>query len=391
MTPTGSAGTRKRTRTGQGQRYKNGLGALGYTFRSNEVTDQVEVFTSASGINKVEVLNPGLLSRIRSQMEDLGMMKYQSIDTAINALAYENQYNPVKWYLTHQQYDGGHYIADLAGCFLDTDGLFSIWIRKWLIGAIAKAVQGEQNRMLILDGNQGIGKSLFARWLCSGLPGYFAEGSIDPDSKDALLRLTSKWIWEVSEVGATMRKSDREALKNFISMQEVTVRRPYGVFDTHKPALASLIGTVNNEGGILNDPTGSRRFLICHIEKIDWAYVDLDVNLIWAEAYAAFLQGESHNLTPDEILLSEKNNEAYQVENPIEAALSEYYDIDAKQTSWFTPTWQIAQRLQNEGLRYSNSNALMKEIASTLKKVGLLKKRVGVAKTSGYEGIKVKI
>lgn len=390
MTPTGSAGTRRRTKTGQGQRYKDGLLDLGYTFRSNLVTDQVEVFTSTSGLNKVEVLNNGLLSKIRSQMEDKGLVKYQSIDTAINALAYEGAYNPIGHYLTNLKYDGGNHIADLAGCFVDTDGLFSIWIRKWLIGAVAKALEGKQNRMLILDGNQGIGKSLFARWLCPQ-PGYFTEGSIDPDSKDALIRLTSKWIWEVSEVGATMRKSDREALKNFISMQEVTVRRPYGVFDIHKPAIASLIGTVNNEGGILNDPTGSRRFLICHIEKIDWSYYDLDVNLIWAEAYSAFCMGESHNLNQAETLLSEKNNEIYQVENPVEAALNQYYDIDPLQVGWFTSTWDIAQRLQNEGLRFSNSNGLMQAVASTLKKIGLTKRRAGTAKIAGYAGIKVKI
>jgi predicted P-loop ATPase len=52
-----------------------------------------------------------------------------------------------------------------------------------------------------------------------------------------------------------------EALKWFLTLETVTVRRPYGHFDLDKPALASFIGTVNDDGaGFLTDVTGNRRF-----------------------------------------------------------------------------------------------------------------------------------
>ena len=97
---------------------------------------------------------------------------------------------------------------------------------------------------LVLDGPQGIGKSFLVRWLCPK-ERYYIEGGINTEDKDSLIRLASKWIWEVGELQATTRKADREALKDFISRRDVTVRPAYGRYDIVKPALASFIVTIN--------------------------------------------------------------------------------------------------------------------------------------------------
>ena len=122
------------------------------------------------------------------------------------------------------------------------------------MGAVARAYQKTQSRLLILDGEQGIGKSHFVRWLAAPVKrdDLYIEGPINPDDKDSLVRLMTVWLWEVAELGGTTRKSDREALKHFLSQEQVTVRRPYGRYDLVKPALSAFIGTVNNEAGILN-------------------------------------------------------------------------------------------------------------------------------------------
>lgn len=127
---------------------------------------------------------------------------------------------------------------------------------------------------------------------------YFIEAPINTDDKDSEIRLISAWIWEVSELGATTRKADYEALKAFLTTRKVTVRKPYGRHDISKPALASFIGTINNSSGIFSDPTGSRRFLVSKIEEINWDYsVSIDPTDVWAEAMAAYLAGESWKLT----------------------------------------------------------------------------------------------
>ena len=154
----------------------------------------------------------------------------------------------MKDYILSLSWDGLPHIEEVANHFQDKDCVFHLWLRRWLLGAIGKALNNDQNRMLVLDGVQGIGKSYFAKWLSDPLEKYFIEAPINTDDKDVFLRLSSKWIWEVSELGSTTRRADREAIKAFLTMREITIRRPYDRYDTHKSALASFIGTVNDEG-----------------------------------------------------------------------------------------------------------------------------------------------
>ena len=238
------------------------LARLGYSFRLNDVDDSVDV-------NGVRISDP-VRAEIHSKMRDLGFVGMVALEDAYMAEAYVNRYHPVREYLDSLKWDGEPHISTLATYFSNPDGAFPVWLRRWLIGSVAKVFAAEQNPMLVLDGPQGIGKSYFARWLCP-LPVYHLEDQVNTEDKDTEVRLMSKWIWEVGEVGRTMRKSDREALKFLISKRTVTVRKPYGHYDTVKPALASFIGTVNNEAGLLSDPTGSRRFLVCRIEEIEWS------------------------------------------------------------------------------------------------------------------------
>ena len=261
-------GKRKRVKTIQ---YIHGLKNLGYDFRMNTCNDDVEV-------NR-EPITDAVRAELRCKMRDKGFELVHEMEDAYTAHAHKHRYHPIQEYLDTLSYDGGQHIAALAGHFKDRDGVFGTWLQRWLIGAVAKAYKAEQNYMLALDGPQGIGKSHFAMWLGSPIPEYFIEGPINPDNKDCHIRLVSKWIWEVAELGATTRKADREALKFFISQRTVTIRRPYARYDIRKPALASFIGTINNEIGFLADKTGNRRFLVCTLESIDWGYskaVDVD-------------------------------------------------------------------------------------------------------------------
>ncbi len=180
--------------------------------------------------------------------------------------------DPVRDYLGATAWDGRDHIGALAAHFTDAhevityaDGtartVMHAWLRRWLIGAVGKVYGKAQNPMLTLTGGQGIGKSHFVQWLCSGLPDLHVELAIRPDSTDQLKLLSTKWIWEVAELGATTRRADREALKSFITLGYATYRPPYGRYELHKPALASFIGTVNPDGaGFLNARPGIGAF-----------------------------------------------------------------------------------------------------------------------------------
>jgi len=367
------------------QKYLDILSTLGYEFSLNQMDDQV-------------YLNGAMLSdvaaaTIRSQMADLGHTRFNIIEDAYTRAAQTRPFHPVVDYLRGLRWDGASNILALADKFTDVDNMFPMFLRRWLIGAVAKAYTGAQNPMLVLDGPQGIGKSQFAKWLCP-LPGMYIDAAIHPDNKDALISLMTRWIWEVGELGNTTRRADRDALKSFLTMQQVTVRAPYGKHFIVKPALASFIGTINADGGgLLDDNTGSRRYVITEIKKIDWSYVALDIDQIWAEAVAAYEAGEDWRLDGDENNEANSIKDRYVIQDPLEDWIAKFFEIDPAHTEWELPTTDIIDALHLAGWRISSGpKAESMAIASALKALGAIKPKNkimwGSAQVRGYSGIR---
>jgi len=376
-------GNKKRRMT---KDYIRALANLGYTFRMNLCDDSVEV--------NGERLTDPLRAEIRARLRDAGIREVNVAEDAYLAEAWKHRYHPVRDFLLGLKWDGRDYIAELAAHFQDEQGVFGTWLRRWAIGAVARVMaNGVQNRMLVLDGPQGIGKSFFARWIASPLEGYFYEGPINPDDKDDRIRLMRVWIWEVTELGATTRRADREALKGFLSLREVTVRKPYGRYDVVKPAMASFIGTVNNEAGILTDYTGNRRFMVTRVTSIDWDYTQMRQEDIWAQATALYLDGEPWELTREEWAKAEEINEYYTVEDPVQAALLKHFDIDPQRRDWWMATVDIVQVLEAEGYRWGTLRGASMAVGGAAAALGLRKAKgnTGAGKRLwGWTGIKRK-
>lgn len=369
------------------------LSNLGYTFKYNLCTHDVEV----NGEKMTDLMR----STIRNRVRDLGIKEVWVVEDAYFEEAGKNRYHPIREYLTSLSFQGGDPISELADYFVDEHSVFANWLRRWLIGACARIMANEQNRMLVLDGRQGLGKDYFAKWLASPLPEYFYEGPILPDEKDHRLRLMSTWIWNVNELGSTTRRSDREALKAFLTVQTVRERKAYGHFDVQGPSLSNFIGTVNNEGGILNDPTGHRRFMIAHLTSIDWSYTKLDVDQVWAQAFELYLSGESWQLTGAELDAASAINDEYQVTDLVEEAIKELFIIDPNDLTLWMSTWEIMDIMKAENSAYSmirggnlkpGAEIDTRRLASALTKLGLTKSDPKGDSTGrrrrGYFGIK---
>lgn len=381
-----AAKSRKRIKTKQ---YLNQFKKLGYSFHLNTCDDSIVVEHNQAR----QRMDDLLFSQIYRGMADAGNYTQDDTQHCINIDARRNAFHPIRDYLKQLAWDGQPHIETLSNYFVDKDGVFRLWLRRWMIGAVARVFrEGAQNAMLVLDGPQNIGKSTFVRWLCP-IPGAHVESPIAPDNKDDFLKLITKWIWEVTELGSTVRKSDIEALKGFLTTEYVTVRPPYGRYALHKPALASFVGTINNSGGFLNDPTGSRRFNVCTVTQIDWGYQSLDIHQVWAEAYAAFVSGERWNLSPDEQKLRDSINDSYQVDDPVELAIYRFFEIDNTRLDWWLPTIDIIKILEdpyNGGIRSGSTLSTARAVAQTMAKLGCQKGRKQHGQLRGYTGIRIK-
>ncbi|MBU1750035.1 MAG: virulence-associated E family protein [Chloroflexi bacterium] len=176
---------------------------------------------------------------------------------------------------------------------------------------------------------------------------------------------------EVCELGSTTRRADREALKYFLSLQQVTVRKPYGRYDLVKPALASFIGTVNNTGGFLDDPTGYRRFMSVHLESIDWAYSrNLAAADLWAQARALYAAGEPWELTREEAERARVANERYEIQDPLQDLFLRNYEITGDPRH-VVATADIRDTLNQSGWRLNSPRADSMAIAAMLRGLGV--------------------
>lgn len=350
------------------------LHILGYSFRLNLCTDTVEV--------NGRPLSDITAAKIRMDLRDIGLhKKIKAAEDAYIAEAEKNAYHPVKDYLNGLKWDGRDHIGTLTSFLHSSDPpveyadgstcpLHVVYIYRWLIGAVAKALDARQNPMLVLDSIQGLGKSFLVKWLCSSLPAYFIEGPINVTDKDSDVRLMGRWLWEVSELDATTRKADQSALKAFITKEIVSVRKAYGRYDIIKPALASLVGTVNNTSGFLADESGSRRFMITRLEYIDRRYTEIDIDQLWAQAVHLYRSGEQWALTSEEAQAQQATNERYEVETTLDDWIERYYVFDP---SYTTPVSlaDVLVELARADIRLSGSERMQAaELARSLSRHG---------------------
>lgn len=332
---------------------------------------------------------------IEARMRDDGLPIGHSWNAA-HVLGNANRFHPVKDYLENLQWNGNENIAALADYISDEDGAFGMFLRRWLIGAVAKVLGAKaQNFVLVLSGGQGIGKSNFVRFLCppSLQKEHFTESEINPEDKDCKIEQLSRWIWEVGELGSITRRRDREALKRFFTTEQHTVRVPYAKEPITKPVVSSYMATVNPDGaGFLDDPTGSRRFAVVNLTGIDWDYTAVSIDQVWAEAVAAFKAKESFNLTKDERAKQRELNEQHEVENPFVSLVTSRFTIDASQTGdgWIMSIPSIMKILDIDSTVKSKEMAL----ATALKTLGLQRDKslrtVNGERARFWTGIKAK-
>ncbi|TXG77454.1 hypothetical protein E6Q11_02710 [Candidatus Dojkabacteria bacterium] len=353
---------------------------LGYSFALNECTQ--EVFING------KPATDGDVARIRVRMRDEGVDgASQPYEDLCLSEAYDNTFHPVKSYLESLTWDGKDHIAALAGYIKDAhspivyaDGtsrtVVHAALNRWLIGAVARVYQVAQNFMLVLAGKQDDGKSSLVHWLGSPLPEMRIEEMVDPNDKEHHRYLAGKWVWEAAEFGNTLRKTDREALKSFITKAESTFRVPFAKHSVKARALANFIGTVNSEGGgELTDPTGNRRFFIIDVTKLDWDYSkNIDVNQVWAQALHLYKSGVGWTLTGEEKEQRDANNQEHTVMDSTEEAMRYYFEIDPKREDWVMYSPEITDVLRNKAGLKDSDKALLTSMGIAAKKLGVIKK-----------------
>ena len=251
---------------------------------------------------------------------------------ALTAVANKRRFHPIEDYLQElPEWDGQERVERLLVDYLGAeDTIFNREaIRKVLVAAIARIYHPgiKFDYMLVLNGPQGIGKSTFFGRLFKG----FLSDSLtmlDMRDKTGSEKLQGYWALEVAEM-AGMRKADIECVKSFISRQEDIYRPAYGRVVEKHPRRCVIVGSTNSSTGFLRDISGNRRFwpVKCSGGKLKpWNITDEELDQIWAEAMAAYNNGESLLLSKEaEELAAKEQREAIE-EDPRMAQVVEYLE-----------------------------------------------------------------
>lgn len=266
--------------------------------------------------------------RVQKWLQSNGMpaIAKGTVQDAILHIAEKNRFDPVTDYLAGLKWDGIERLSaspeHIFRCSNITPYHPAVF-RMFMIAAAARALQPgcKADYMLILEGAQGCGKST----ACSILGGQHFSDSLPQNmtSKDALIHMIGPWIIEIGEL-AGLKYHDQNALKAILSRTEDTFRPPYGRAEITVKRRFVTIGTTNQRE-ILRDPTGGRRYWPLVVGEIDLDRLRRERDQLWAEATAAFRDGETWHPTREferEVIAPEQ--ELRREEDPYEEPVRKY-------------------------------------------------------------------
>ena len=259
-----------------------------------------------------------------------GIASKDRIFDAVNVVAAENKFHPVREYLDGCEWDGVPRVETLLIDYLGAeDNAYTRAVtRKALVAAVARIYRPgcKFDYMLTLRGRQGLGKSA----LIAKLGGkWFSDTFTTMQGKEAYEQTLGAWIVEVGEL-AGMRKAEAETIKLFISKQSDRFRPAYGRRIQEFPRQCIFIGTTN-ETQFLRDTTGNRRFWVVDTprdpEKDLWEDLTPEVvQRIWAEAVEIYRRGEKLYLTKELAAMAREVQESYEEENPRAGLVLDYLE-----------------------------------------------------------------
>ena len=259
-----------------------------------------------------------------------GISSKDRIFDAVNVVATENKFHPVREYLEATEWDGVLRVDSLLIDYLgaeDTPYTRAV-TRKALVAAVARIFNPgcKFDYMLTLRGRQGLGKSALIAKLGGA---WYSDSFTTIQGKEAYEQVLGVWLMEVGEL-AGMKKAEAESIKLFISKQADRFRPAYGRRLQEFPRQCVFIGTTN-EAQFLRDTTGNRRFWVVDTPNTPtrdmWKeFTPETVAQVWAEAVALYRKGEKLYLTRELEKVAREVQETYEEENPRAGIVLEYLE-----------------------------------------------------------------
>lgn len=306
-------------------------GLLAYDMLKGTIVFTRPSFT-AKGSKKGDLVNDTDISIIKGRIERMhGIYNDAKLNDAIEQVSSDNAFHPIKLYLESLTWDGvpriDTFLVDYMGA--EDNAYTREAFRKMLLAAVTRIYEPGRkfDTALVFYSEQGVGKSTLIQRLSKG---WFNDSLTNLSGKESYEAIQFAWLVELAELSA-LRKSDVEAVKNFISKREDTYRGAYARrVKTHKRQCVFFGST--NDDEFLKDATGNRRFFPVEVKRtrktrlIFEPEFDAIVDQLWAEAMEGYLLGEALTLSDEAEAIAGGTREEFTERTPIQGLIEEYLD-----------------------------------------------------------------
>ncbi|RFB06138.1 virulence-associated E family protein [Parvularcula marina] len=238
--------------------------------------------------------------------------KKEHLRDAFASLAIEHRRDPIVDYLEELTWDGQERLATwMVRAYGAPDTPYVRAVGRLMLRAMCRRAREpgvKYDHMVILEGPQGVGKSLSLSILASE---RFSDASLftRDAGRDRAELLQGNWINEVAELEG-LTKRDMTDVKAFITQTVDEYRPAYGYHKKRFPRRGILVGTTNEQDWN-RDPTGARRFLPVWCEKVDVEWLRANRDQLFAEADAA---GDGPLVLPADVIGDAQTEQAARAE-----------------------------------------------------------------------------
>ena len=338
-----------------------------HTFKWNEFSECIEIDGRLLKDNDITLLS-NLFSNVAGFESD------KKLRNVITEAALDNSYHPVKQYLESIVWDGVPRVETMFTTFLSAKDceLYRVYAKLFMIAAIKRVYKPgcKFDNMLVLQGEQGNGKSTFCEKLAVNDKWYNDNIIIADRDKDSLLYMQDAWIVIMDELDA-WNKADTNAAKGFMSKRSDKFRAPYAQYSEEHPRHCVFIGNTNDET-FLKDSTAitERRYWVIKTEgnwetsrdKIKSMTPEM-IDQLWAEAMVMYKENEDIELVIPPELYKDMVDEQLQFKN--ENGCKQYDFLEDILNKEYSPTvFDNGNNLYNE-----YENKVIIEDKSILKKM----------------------
>lgn len=235
------------------------------------------------------------------------LKNYKAIGKAMNIIASQNHFHPIKEYLENLKWDGVSRIADVLPKYLGADKCeYNTEVMRLLMQAMIHRIYEpgcKYETMICLVGGQGAGKSTLFRLLAIK-DEWFSDDLSRLGDDNVYRKLQGHWLIEMAEMLGTVNAKTVEEIKSFLSRQKDNYKIPYETHPEDRPRQCVFVGTSNTLDFLPLDRTGNRRFvpIMIHPELVEKHILEDEkesrayIRQLWAEMMELYRSTKNHKL-----------------------------------------------------------------------------------------------